>query len=362
MRMGLVGFPAVGKSTLFNILTDARVETSTFGGSTRAETHTGMARVPDARLEELARLFSPKKTTPATIEYLDLAGLRKEDAAAEPALADLRNADALLHVVRAFENEAVPHSEGPIDPARDIATMETALLLADHTVATRRLEKLRASVLKTGRQEEKQEVEMLEQVLAALEAERPLRAVSFSKEQIRRLRGFAFLSARPILHLINLDEDQVSHLEDFAARFHLEAVARRPQTLLLPLSARIEQEIAELSPEDAAAFQADLGLADLCRPRVLRASYQLVGLISFFTVGADECRAWSIRRGTCAQKAAGVIHSDMDKGFIRAEVVPAADLLELRTLAAAREKGRLRLEGKSYTVQDGDVMNIRFNV
>jgi GTP-binding protein YchF len=362
MKMGLVGFPAVGKTTLFNILTDSQVETSRFGGAGRGETHTGIARVPDARLDRLAAMFSPRKTTPATIEFVDLAGLRREEADSGLSLADVRNAAALLHVVRAFPDEALIHSEGSIDPARDISTMETSLVLADHDIADKRVEKLRASIPKTNRPEEKRELEMLEKALAALEADQPLRDLDLGEDEARLLRGFAFLSAKPILHVINLGEEDVAHIADFVDHFGLAAVARRPQTALLPLSARIEQEIAQLSPADAAVFQADLGIPDPCRPRAIRASYELVGLISFFTVGEDECRAWSIPPNTPARRAAGAIHSDIEKGFIRAEVSRAADLLELKSQAALRDKGMQRLEGKEYIVADGDVINFRFNV
>ncbi len=362
MKMGLVGFPTVGKTTLFNILTDAKAETSRFGGSGRGESHVGMARVPDSRLDRLSALFKPRKTTPATIEYVDVAGLRRGDSDSGLALADLRNADALLHVVRAFEDDDLMHSEGELNPGRDIATMETALILSDLDVAGKRAERLQASIPKTNRPEEKQELALVERVLEALEAERPLRGEAFSEDELRLLRGFAFMSARPILHLINLGEDDIAHLADFQQHFQLTEVAARAATALLPLSARIEQEIAELPPEDAEVFQADLGIPEPCRPRVIRASYELLGLVSFFTVGEDECRAWSIPRGTPARRAAAAIHSDIEKGFIRAETCDAEALLESGSLAALRDKGGLHLEGKDYAVRDGDVINFRFNV
>lgn len=362
MKMGLVGFPTVGKTTLFNILTDAGAETSRFGTSARAESHVGMARVPDERLTRLATLFKPKKITPATIEYVDVAGLRRGDADSGLALADLRNADALLHVVRAFQDPDLVHSEGEVNPARDIDNMEMSLILSDLDIAQKRQERLQLSIRKTKRPEEQKELALVERTLAALEAEKPLRGEVFTPQEQKMLRGFAFLSARPILHLINLGEDDIGHLADFREHFGLETTGNRPGTGLLPLSARIEQEIAELPAADAAEFQNDLGIPEPCRPRVIRASYELLGLISFFTVGEDECRAWSIPRGTPARRAAGAIHSDIEKGFIRAETGAAADLLEAGSLAALREKAGLRLEGKEYEVQDGDVINFRFNV
>jgi len=362
MKMGLVGFPTVGKTTLFNILTDARAETSRFGTSARAESHVGIAKVPDERLTRLAALFKPKKVTPATIEYVDVAGLRRGDADSGLALADLRNADALLHVVRAFRDPDLVHSEGEVNPARDIETMEMSLILSDLDIAQKRRERLQLSIRKTKRPEDQKELALVERTLQALEAEKPLRSEVYSPEEAKLLRGFAFLSARPILHLINLGEDDIEHLRDFRTYFSLGDLDSRPGTGLLPLSARIEQEIAELPPDDAAAFQSDLGIPEPCRPRVIQASYELLGLISFFTVGEDECRAWSIPRGTPARRAAGVIHSDIEKGFIRAETGAVADLLAAGSLAALRENAGLRLEGKEYEVRDGDVINFRFNV
>ncbi|MFQ5767540.1 MAG: redox-regulated ATPase YchF [Acidobacteriota bacterium] len=362
MKMGVVGFPAVGKTTLFNLLTDSSVTTSRFGMSGRADPNIGMTRVPDDRLEGLSALFSPRKTTPATIEYVDLAGLRKEETVDGLALAPLRNADALLHVVRAFEDESLVHAEGNLDPARDIATMETALLLSDHAVLSKRIQRLQETIPKTGLADDRKELDLLLRVMEQIESEKPIREFSFQDEEHRRLRGFAFLSAKPILHLINMGEKDLDKLQHFVETFHLEGVKDRPWTGLLPLSARIEEEIAQLSPPDAAAFQADLGLPDPCRPRVIRASYQLVGLISFFTAGEDECRAWSIPAHTPAREAAGVIHSDIQRGFIRAEVIRVDDLLKWKNMAAVKEKGLLRLEGKEYIVQDGDVINFRFNV
>ena len=362
MKMAIVGFPAVGKTTLFNLLTEAHARTSPFGTSGRAEAHLGIAQVEDTRLERLAELFTPKKTTPATVEYVDLVGIHREEADSGLELAPAGSSDALMHVVRAFRDAAIPHSEGAIDPARDIATMEMALVLADHSIADRRIKKLVSSISKTGLEEEKRELHLLEQIREGLEAERPVRELTFDHEEERLLRGFALLTAKPILHVINIGEDDIAGVADFVSHFGLGDHARRTRTGLVPLSARIEQEIAELPPDDAEAFRADLGLPDPCRPRVIRASYDLLGLISFFTVGPEECRASSIPCGTPARQAAGLIHSDMERGFIRAEVIPTSELLELGTLAAAREKGRLRLEGKDYPVADGDVINFRFNV
>ena len=359
MKTGIVGFPSVGKTTLFNILTDARAETSRFGTSGRAEPNIGVARVPDPRLDALAALFKPRKTTPATVDYVDLVGVRRSEADSGLFLSELKNADDLLHVVRAFAADDLPHSEGSIDPARDIATMETTLMVADLTVAEKRLEKARGLA---ARGEEQKDIDLVSRVAAALAQETPVREIGWTEDEARQLRGYAFLSGKPILHLINLGEEAIARVDDFVGHFGLQAVAARRQSALAVISARIEREIADLAPEDAAAFQADLGIAEPCRPRVIRASYDLLGLISFFTAGEDECRAWSIPAGTPARRAAGAIHSDIEKGFIRAEVVRIEELLAARTFAAVRDRGQLRLEGKEYVVRDGDVVHFRFAV
>ena len=360
MKIGLFGFPQTGKTTLFNTLTGAA---AAVGGAGRAETHVGVARVPDDRLERLAALFKPKKTTYATVDYVDPPGVEQgEGKKSESFLQDLKAADALMHVVRAFEDEAVPHSQGPVDPARDVATMETELILADHTVATRRAERLALSIRKTNRDEEKRELELIRRCVEALEREQPLREVAFTEEEARRLRGFTFLSAKPLVIVLNVAEADAGRLPEAIARAGLGEIARKPSVAAVAAAAGIESEIARLDPPDARAFMDELGLAEPALVRIIRTSYALLGLISFFTVGEDECRAWTIRAGTKAQPAAGTIHSDLEKGFIRAEVVDWKNVLDAGSLAVARERAQLRLEGKDYVVRDGDVMHIRFNV
>jgi len=357
MRIGLFGFPLTGKTTLFRLLTGSTAQAHAHG-----EALVGVTRVPDLRLERLAEMYNPKKKTPATIEYIDLAGVEKGEAARALPLDRLRAADALAHVVRAFEDEALPHSEGSIDPARDVATMETEFILADHSVVEKRIEKLELQLRKTRDDEDKKELALLRRCLEALERETPLRDLELGEDEHKRLRGYTFLSLKPLLVVINAGEDDAARLDEGAAAFGLGHLAGKKATEVVALSARIEAEIAELEPGDAAAFRADLGIREPALDRKIRASYALLGRISFFTVGEDECRAWTIRAGTPARRAASAIHSDIERGFIRAEMIAYRDLIEAGTWAAGRERGTLRLEGKDYVVQDGDVINFRFNV
>lgn len=358
MRIALFGFPMTGKSTLFRVLTG----TAPPPPGARAETQIGVTRVPEPRLLRLAEMYSPKKTTPATIEYLDLAGMEKGEATKVLPLDQLRNADALVHVVRGFRDEAVPHSEGSIDPARDAEVMETELILADHSITERRVEKLALQIKKTNKEEDKRELALLRRVLETLEGETPLRRMELTDAERQTLRGYTFLSLKPLLIAINADEADAAELDRGAEAFGLAETARRPGTEVVALSAKIEAEIAELDEEDAASFRKDLGIDQPALDRMIRASYRLLGRISFFTVGEDECRAWTIRRDTPARGAAGAIHSDIEKGFIRAEIVAYDDLLRAGSWSAARDAGTLRLEGKEYVVKDGDIAHFRFNV
>jgi GTP-binding protein YchF len=358
MRLGLFGFPLTGKSSLFRLLTGA----APAAPGAREAVQIGVSKVPDPRLDRLSAMYVPKKTTPATVEYMDLAGVGKGEAAESLPLEQLRTVDALAHVVRAFKDDAVPHAEGKIDAARDAATMEMELILADHTIAERRLEKLELAVKKAGRDEDKKDLETLRKCLAALEKETPLRNLEFAEDEIKRLRGFTFLSLKPLLIVVNAEEADAGKLDAGAAGFGLESFSPHPNTEVVALSAKIEAEIAQLEGADAAAFRAELGIAEPALDRMIRASYRLLGRISFFTVGDDECRAWTIRRGTRARQAAGAVHSDIEKGFIRAELCAYDDLIGAGSWAACRDKGTLRLEGKDYVMQDGDVVNFRFNV
>lgn len=358
MKIGLFGLPGAGKTTLFNLLTGAHAETSRFGGG-RADPNLGIARVPDPRLSRLSAMFSPKKTTPATFEYVDIVGLQKGDARGSLSLAALKPMDALAHVVRAFREDALPHVEGSIDPARDVETMEMELILADLDATQRRIERLRTSIPKTGRPEEKKELALLERLQGELEAGRPLRGLELPTDDEKLLRGFAFYSAKPLLIVVNLGEEEIALVGDAVDRFGLAPLVSRSRVAAAAVSAKIEVEMAGLPESDATAFRKDLGVAEPALDRIIRSSYALLGLVSFYTVGEDECRAWPIRAGTTAARAAGTIHSDLEKGFIRAEVVTYEDLVACGSLAAARDKGLLRLEGKEYVVKDGDVMHVR---
>jgi GTP-binding protein YchF len=358
MRIGLFGFPETGKSTLFSLLTGAPAPVH----GAREEVRIGVARVPDRRLDRLTEMYHPKKHTPATVEYMDIVGVEKGEAADVLPLDQLRTAEALAHVVRGFRDESIPHVEGLPDPARDVSTMETELILADHTIATRRLEKVELAVKKIHRDDDRKELEILKKCIEALEREIPLRNLEFPEDEMRRLRGFTFLSLKPLLVVVNADEADARLLAGGAAAFGLADLEGKPATTVVTLSARIEGEIAQLDPADAAAFRSDLGIAEPALDRMIRGSYRLLGRISFFTVGDDECRAWTIRAGTPARSAAGTVHSDMERGFIRAELCAYDDLVAAGTWAACRDRGTLRLEGKDYVVRDGDVINFRFGV
>ncbi|HVT61051.1 MAG TPA: redox-regulated ATPase YchF [Thermoanaerobaculia bacterium] len=355
MQLGILGLPKSGKTTLFNTLTASHQATDKFASS--AQTHLAVATVRDQRLERLRDLFHPRRYVPATVQYLDIPGVKRGEGAESLDLAKLKTVDALVHVVRAFDDPEIVHSESTVDPARDVAMLDLELILADHDLVERRLERLGKAVKRGLSAEEQRERALLQEViLPALEAERPLRELELGLDDERRLRGFQLLSAKPMLLVINAGERQA------AAQPAELGIAIRPAVVAVTVSAPIEQEISQLGPEEQHEFLADLGLVEPSLDRVNRASYELLGLISFFTVGEDEVRAWTIRRGTRARDAAGVIHSDIERGFIRAEVARWDDLVRLESLAACREAALLRLEGKDYLVEDGDVVHFRFNV
>lgn len=359
LKTGIVGLKQVGKTTIFNLLTGATAGT---GASARPEVNTGTARVPDGRVDRLSALYKPVKTTWATAQYLDMPGVAAGDMKESTFLAGLRAADALAHVVRTFHDEAVPHPGGGVDPARDMENIELEMIFADLFQAERRLERLEKDLKKMRDKDLQAEFDLLVRFKAHMEAEKPLRELEITPEEDKRVRGFTFLSQKPILHILNLDESETEHLADAASRFGAGAWAEKPGVVVTGVCGKIEEEISRLSPEDAGAFMADLGIAESGLHRLVRENYRLLGLISFFTVGEDEVRAWSIRRGTPAQRAAGTIHTDLEKGFIRAEVVRCEDLLKHGSMHALKEKALFRLEGKEYVVQDGDVMHVRFNV
>lgn len=356
MQLGILGLPKAGKTTLFNILTASHEATDKFSASRK--THVGVARVPDPRLAQLRDLFNPRRYVPATVEYVDIPGIQKGSGPASLDLAELRTVDALVHVVRAFEDPELLHAEGSVNPARDVATIDLELIFADFELVERRLERLaKAAKRSLSREEQREQTILTEIVRPALEGERPLRSVSLHADDEKLLRGFQLLSAKPMLLVINVAEADVAH-SDLASL----GIVTGDETRAVVVSAPIEEEISRLGEAEQKELVGELGLAEPSLDRVLRASYELLGLISFFTVGEDEVRAWTIRRGTCARDAAGTIHSDLARGFIRAEVVAWNELLRLKTLAACRDHGVLRLEGKEYVMQDGDVAHIRFNV
>jgi GTP-binding protein YchF len=356
MKIALIGRPRSGKTTLFHLLTGVHAETAR--PEARRGVTTGVARVPDPRVDRLSALFRPRKTTYASFTVVDPAGFGPDPRAGWQTK-EFRDADALLHVVRAFADPALD----PADPRRDILDLETELVLADLEVVERRLERLAASLKKRRTEAEAREQAVLERLVPVLEGGAPLRALSLEPDEARILRGFTFLSQKPVLHLVNLEEKAVADAGRRLAGYGLEDVAARPRTRVGWASAAIEMEVARLSGEEQTAFLADLGLREPALHRVLADCYALLGLVSFFTVGEDEVRAWPVPAGTRAQDAAGTVHSDMARGFIRAEVVRWEDLVAAGgSFAEVRARGRLRLEGKDYPVQDGDVCHFRFAV
>ena len=359
LRASLIGFPFSGKTTLFQLMTSARE-----APRGRDEVLIGISKVPDARLDALTAMYNPRKRVPATIEFTDIVAPTRSGAQALVDVAGYKNADALVHVVRAFRDQTVAHPSGSVDPARDAQAMEDELILADLGVAERRLERIDKDLKKGRSTELEKERDLVQRCRAALEEGRPLRTMELAGEDLKRLRGFQFLSAKPLLLVINLDESDLSEvgsdLQQAARKTGLTGFLAHAATGAVVLCAKIELEIAALEGNEATLFLADLGLKESGLDRVIRASYDLLGYMSFFTVGEDECRAWSIARGTSAQVAAGEIHTDIQRGFIRAEVVAYAALVERGSMAACREHGEVRLEGKEYPVEDGDVINFRF--
>jgi GTP-binding protein YchF len=360
LRAALIGFPSSGKTTLFQLMTSAKD-----APKGKADIAIGISKVPDARLDRLTAMYNPRKRVPATVEFTDILAPARAGAGAQ-ALVDVaayRNADALVHVVRAFRDAAVPHPSGAVSPARDAQAMEDELLLADLGVVERRLERIDRDLKKARTAELEKERALVQRCREALEAGTPLRALELTGDDLKRLRGFQLLSAKPLLLVINLDEADLARVgarvEKAAAGTGLTEFLARAATRAVAVCAKIELEIAQLEGGDATAFLADLGLEESGLDRVIRTTYDLLGYISFFTVGEDECRAWSIPRGTPAQLAAGEIHSDIQRGFIRAEVVAYDALIARGSMQACREHGEVRLEGKEYIVEDGDVINFR---
>ena len=358
MKTGIIGLPQVGKTSLFRILTKANLSEQAY--SNPREAHVGVAKVPDERLDKLAALYSPKKLTHASVEYVDVGAIG-QDALKETAyIGHLRNVDALIHVVRAFEDPAVPHV-GAIDPLRDIKNVDFDLIVSDLGQIEKRLERLEKDLKKMRSPELEKENELMIKAKAHLETEKPLREMEMTPEDKKRLRGFMFLSEKPILYVLNIGESTQlgKDLDAAVEKYKLTEVAARLNAGASAICGKVEAELSEMSDEDAAEFLGSYGLTESGLSRLIRTSYHLLGLISFFTAGEDECRAWTIPLNTRAQNAAGAIHSDLEKHFIRAETIRWDQLLDAGSEANARAKGTLRLEGKDYIVQDGDVMHIR---
>jgi len=366
MQIAIVGLTGSGKTTVFNTLTRGHAETGGYGGVTM---NVGVVKVPDERLDRLAEIFNPKKIIHADVTYVDLPAppasteghVGTEELPAEH-LARLRDSDALLHVVRAFEDPSHPHPEGSVDAARDLERLDLEFILADLAMAERRIERLSTSG-RHGTQAERESNEREERILRALktslEAGSPIRDVELEPEDEKQIRGFRFLSQKPVLVLLNVGEGDLPRASKLVSS--IEGSYRHRNALVDSLSARIEMELGELEPDEAAVFMEELGIAESGLDRVIALSYRLLGLVSFLTAGPDEVRAWPIVDGASAVDAAGVIHTDLAKGFIRAETVAYEDLLELGSMAEAKKAGRLRSEGKTYRVRDGDVIEILFS-
>jgi GTP-binding protein YchF len=366
LEICIIGLPKSGKTTIFNALTKGKANTTTYA-TTAIAPNIGVAKVPEPRLQALEKIFQPKKIMPAEVKYVDIAGIARDFGKGEGISGNLlnylSNADALLHVVRAFEDQDVPHVEGNIDPKRDIATMNLELVFSDVAIIERRLKRLDDS-LKGAKQAERdpllKEQSLLQKIKSQLEKEIPIWQQSLTDEEIKSLVGYQFLTAKPMLLVINIGENQLAQSKSFES--DIRSSYSHSLFEVVALCGKLEMELAQLDDVDSTEFRKAMDLTEPAVDRIIRLSYQLLGLISFFTTASDELKAWTITSGTSAVKAAGKIHSDMEKGFIRAEVINFNDLDKCGSVAEARKHGVLRLEGKNYIVQDGDVITFLFNI
>ena len=357
MKTGIIGLPQVGKTSLFRILTKAHLSAQS---ANPREAHVGVAKVPDDRLDRLASLYNPKKLTHTSVDYVDVGAIGQDALKESAYIGHLRQVDALAHVVRVFDDPAIPHV-GEIDPLRDIKNVEFDLMVSDLGQIEKRLERLEKDLKKMKTAELEKEFELLKRANTHLGSEKPLREMEMTPEDKKRIRGFMFLSEKPIFYVLNIGESTElgKELEEAVEKYKLTEIAARPNSAATAICGKVEAELSEMSDADAAEFLSSYGLTESGLVRLIRTTYKLLGLISFFTAGEDECRAWQVPANSRAQEAAGAIHSDLEKHFIRAETIRWDQLLEAGSEANARAKGTLRLEGKDYIVQDGDVMHIR---